>query len=136
LQYPVVCLQASYVSRIQPFRTWQSPSALYAVEHMKATALAQCPAWISIARRWSWKGAARISGTTLNSSQTCLLRFDGPRLGKIRGIVTGSNTLLHDPLCEILGIVPSQGCTTFSYCRRHYFYSYVVRPPMSSSYMY
>jgi len=29
-----------------------------------------------------------------------------------------------------------QVCTTFSYCRPHYFYSYEVRPPMSSSYIY
>jgi len=24
----------------------------------------------------------------------------------------------------------SQGCTTFCYCRPHYFYLYAVRPPM------
>jgi len=29
-----------------------------------------------------------------------------------------------------------QVCTTFCYCRPHYFYSYEVRPPMSSSYIY
>ena len=29
-----------------------------------------------------------------------------------------------------------QGCTTFCYCRPHYFYLYEVRPPMSSSYIY
>jgi len=29
-----------------------------------------------------------------------------------------------------------QGCTTFCYCRPHYFYLYEVLPPMSSSYIY
>ena len=29
-----------------------------------------------------------------------------------------------------------QGCTTFCYCRPHYFYLYEVRPPMSLSYIY
>jgi len=29
-----------------------------------------------------------------------------------------------------------QGCTTFCYCRPHYFYLYDVRPPVSSSYIY
>jgi len=29
-----------------------------------------------------------------------------------------------------------QECTTFCYCRPHYFYLYEVRPPMSSSYIY
>jgi len=33
------------------------------------------------------------------------------------------------------GIAFSQGCTTFSYCRPHYFYLYEVQPPMSSSYI-
>jgi len=28
-----------------------------------------------------------------------------------------------------------QGCTTFCYCRPHYFYLYEVRPLMSSSYI-
>jgi len=40
-------------------------------------------------------------------------------------------------LCEELFML-DRGCTTFSYCRPHYFYLYEVglRPPMNSSYIY
>jgi len=36
----------------------------------------------------------------------------------------------------LLVVTLGQGCTTFCYCRQHYFYLYEVRPPMSSSYIY
>jgi len=40
----------------------------------------------------------------------------------------GKHVNAHYPL--------DQGCTTFCYCRPHYFYLYEVRLPMSSSYIY
>jgi len=50
-------------------------------------------------------------------------------------IVSTISPLLHAVAAAVV-IILNQWCTTFCYCRLHYFYLYEVRPPMSSSYIY
>jgi len=47
-----------------------------------------------------------------------------------------TNYKLQNHRTDIILNQLEQGCTTFYYCRPHYFYLYEVRPPRSSCYIY